>query len=195
MKLRFASVLGMGLIALFLAGCATTPNGVSIKWAEFDGDQEVWPTQPIGLMHARDGFPIYHLNQCPPHAYEVLGYIRTVKMASANGADYESAVVRLAQNHGSDAVLISRETTPSSFSSSYGTDYLAVKFKPRPAATAIENIDTFLSLTANAANGYDGPDFRGVQVHWTPEQLAAERKELLEMKAHLLAMPEVQQAR
>ena len=143
-------------------------------------------------MHSRDGFPIYHLNQCPPNSYEVLGYIRTVKSASANTAEEEErAVVQLASKQGGEAVLISKELYPSQPSEPFQTDYLVVKFKPRPAATAIENIDVFLALTAGITNDYTGLDSKGAPVHLTPQGLAAERQEMIELKARLLASPEL----
>ena len=144
-------------------------------------------------MHSRDGFPIYHLNQCPPDSYEVLGYILTTKPLAANSAEDERAVVQLAQKQGGQAVLISKERAPSPLSRSFETDYLAIKFKPRTAASAIENIDVFLALTAGITNDYTGLNIRGVQVHLTPEALAAERQEMTDLKARLLASPEFHQ--
>ena len=195
MRFCLVSMLKAGLLCLVLTGCSTVFQATSIKWAKFEGDQEVWPTQIYGLMHCRDGFPIYHLSQCPPNSYEVLGYIRTVKLASANTAEDERAVVQLASKQGGEAVLISKELDPSQQSETFQTDYLVIKFKPRPAAIAIENIDVFLALTAGITNDYTGLDSTGAPVHLTPRALAAERQEMIELKARLLASPELQRAR
>jgi hypothetical protein len=139
-----------------------------------------------------DGFPIYGLNQCPAEPYDVLGIIQAAKPLVGNLPVDEHAVVQRAQKEGGEAVLISRESTPSVNPQQFQTDYLVVKFKPRPLATAVEHIDLFLALTAGDSSGFTGLNYRGNMVHYTAQELAAEREELVKLREKLLTSPEFQ---
>jgi hypothetical protein len=170
---------------LLFSGCAVFESQDSIQWTKYEGDPQNWPTQRVALMHLVDGFPVYQINQCPAEPYDVLGFIQAAKPPVGNEPVNEHAVVQQARAVGGDAVLISRESVPSVNPQQFQTDYLVIKFKPRPLATAIEHIDLFLALTVEDASGYTGLDYRGNTVHYTARQLAAERAELVKLRETL----------
>lgn len=175
-------------MGLLMAGCAMFKTQDSAQWTKYEGDPEIWPTQPVAVMHSVDGFPIYQLNQCPAEPYDVLGLIQAAKPPVGNLGVDEHAVVQRAREEGGEAALISRESPRSENPQQFQTDYLVIKFKPRPAANAIERIDLFLALTAGSSDGFTGLNYQGTPVHYTSQELAAEREELMKLREKLRAM-------
>jgi hypothetical protein len=174
-----------------LTGCVSFPPANYVDWEPFEESQQSWPTRESGFMHRVDGFPIYALNQLPPHPYDVIGTIHvSTKVSGEKPANVEEgAVAQLALEKGGQAALTSRQTPPALQPYQRLTDYLVIRFRANQLATALERIEIFLALTANSADGYIGPGFDGGTVRYNAEELKAHRAELEKQRDAILALP------
>lgn len=182
-RLRPILSFAPAVLGILLAGCQSAPPDPQLEWWPYEGRQQAWPTNAAALMHSIDGFPIFAFDQFPAVPYDVLGSLRAFSRdAATDPYETDRVVARRARSEGGHAALLSRTNLYAVPRQAGERDYVIIQFKTNSLNAAMERIDVFLALTAGSSNGYSGPDFQGTVVHYSAQELAAQRAELEKLR-------------